>query len=254
MIITGLRLSRRLTLLVILIMPSILASMAVGGTVWFPRLNRWLQKLVMRWWFRSVAFVFGLKVECKGSLLPAPALIASNHRSWLDIVVIGAAVDGIFVSKAEIRKWPLIGFFARYGGRSLFIHRGAMGSFRKVASLLAQRLEAGDRVIFFPEGTVSGDQGLLRFRPRLFEAALQAGCPVQPMALDYVGGDGQPHAPMHQGDQFAAHALRLLCCKRTHARIELLPGLEVEASETEPRALARACQGAVATVLESAMG
>lgn len=254
MIITGLRLSRRLTLLVILIVPSILASMAVAATVWFPRLNRWVQKIVMRSWFRSVAYVFGLRIECKGDLLPAPSLLASNHRSWLDIVVIGAAVDGIFVSKAEIRKWPLIGFFARYGGRSLFIHRGAMGSFRKVASLLAQRLQAGDRVIFFPEGTVSGDQGLLRFRPRLFEAALQAGCSVQPMALDYVGGDGKAHAPMHQGDKFTVHAMRLLCCRRTHARIELLPALQVEPTEAEPRALAQACQGAVATVLESAMG
>ena len=206
-----------------------------------------LQAWMMQRWFRLLARVFGLRIRVAGMPHAEPVLVACNHQSWLDIVVLGATLPGAFVSKGEIANWPMLGFFARSGGRTLFINRGEMRSFQALGGELIGRLRDGERVIFFPEGTVNDALEPMRFKPRLFAAALATGCAVQPVAVAYVGGDGAEHAPMNQTQPFVPHMVRFWATRRTDVRVEFTPVIQVEADD--PRLLAREARSRIADAL-----
>ena len=206
-----------------------------------------LQAWMMQRWFRFLAWTFGLRIRVRGTPQDQPVLVACNHQSWLDIVALGATLPGAFVSKAEIAGWPMLGFFARSGGRTLFISRGEMRSFQALGGELIGRLRDGERVIFFPEGTVNDAYEPMRFKPRLFAAALAAGCSVQPVALAYVGGDGAAFAPMNQTQPFVPHMMRFWAARRTEVVIEFTPVIQVEGDD--PRLLAQEARRQVAASL-----
>src|SRR5690606_21575452 len=107
---------------------------------------------VARHWFRLVLLVMGVRRRVFGAPAPGPVLVASNHVSWLDIVVLGSHIGSCFVSKSEVAAWPLVGWLARQGG-TLFIHRGRHDSAERIAHDMTARLLRGHRVLFFPEGT-----------------------------------------------------------------------------------------------------
>jgi 1-acyl-sn-glycerol-3-phosphate acyltransferase len=214
-----------------------------------PRLRRRAQPAMMRAWCGWLARLWGVRIEVHGVPAAAPVMLASNHRSWLDIIVLGATLPGAFVSKAEIDRWPLVGYLARHGGRTLYINRGELRSFKSLGGNLAARLKEGERVIFFPEGTVSGERLLLRYRPRLFAAAIGACCPVQAVALDYHDDDGGAMAPMNAGDKSGYHALKLLRCRRIGVTLTFFESLDV--ADQDEKSLARVTQSQAATRLFS---
>ncbi len=214
----------RAVALVFLLAPSFGAAAFLAVTRRMaPAVHRRAQPFLMRNWFRVLARVLGLRVRASGEPLSGPVLMACNHLSWLDIVALGAILDTAFISKGEIDRWPMLGYFARHGGRTLFITRGELRSFQALGGSLITRLRNGERILFFPEGTVSAGRGLLRFKPRLFEAARAAGCPVQPVALAYAGGDGASLAPMSDGQSFVGNLVRVLVARRTEVVISFLP-------------------------------
>ncbi len=101
-------------------------------------------------------------------------LVVANHLSYLDIVILSAAMPCFFVAKAEIDKWPYFGKAARVGG-TMFIDRSSLASAERVATMIGERLKLPVPVLFFPEGT-STDGTMLRFHSRLFEPAIAGGC------------------------------------------------------------------------------
>lgn len=114
-----------------------------------------------------------------------PVLLAANHISWLDIVVMHAARHCRFVSKADVRHWPLIGTLAA-GGGTLFIERESRRDAMRVVQHMAERLVAGDVLAIFPEGTTSNGVDLLPFHANLFQAAIAANASVLPVALRFA--------------------------------------------------------------------
>ena len=145
---------------------------------------------------RGVSRIIGLHVEVQGARRggPDPVLFVANHSSWLDIVVLSCVIPGSFVSKAEVRGWPVFGWLARLQ-RSVFIERRAdlAASHRDE---IGGRLAAGDNLILFPEGT-SGDGNRVRpFKSSLFAVAERpvAGKPltVQPVSVAYTRLDFMP--------------------------------------------------------------
>ncbi|MEF3194275.1 MAG: 1-acyl-sn-glycerol-3-phosphate acyltransferase [Halothiobacillaceae bacterium] len=145
---------------------------------------------IIRAWHAGVCRALGLEVIPHGQPLPG-ALYASNHVSWLDIPVLGSQIEGSrFLSKSEVRGWPLIGLLARRAG-TLFIQRG--NGQKEASALIAQGLGEGHSIILFPEATTTDGLSLRRFHPRLLQAAIDAGVPVQPIALRYLDADGQPN-------------------------------------------------------------
>ncbi len=146
-------------------------------------------------------------------------LITSNHISYLDILVIAAHFPCAFISKAEVRDWPLFGWLAMAGG-SLFLKRESRTATRDMAVAMRERLAAGDRLVVFPEGTSSDGSGVLPFRPALFAAAVEAGATVVPAAITYqIEGGTVAKDVAYWGDMtLMPHLCRLLNHRGLRAR------------------------------------
>jgi 1-acyl-sn-glycerol-3-phosphate acyltransferase len=127
--------------------------------------------------------------------------MVANHISWLDILVIHAARHCRFVSKSDIRDWPLVGMLAT-GAGTLYIERTSRKDALRMVKDMADAMRNGDVVAVFPEGTTSDGRELLPFHANLIQAAIQADAPVQPMSLKFT--DAQTgaisFAPCYIGD------------------------------------------------------
>lgn len=166
---------------------------------------------IIRLWHRVLLAILGLRLRIQGTPADPPALIVANHISWVDIPALGAVCFGHFVAKSEISAWPIIGWLARQAG-TFYIIRGD----RKASAGVAERMSAafGGRqsVILFPEGTSTDGQGVRAFHARLFAAAIETGCLVQPVSVNYPDHKGSIHgaAPFIGEDTLLQHIWRLL--------------------------------------------
>ncbi len=134
--------------------------------------------------------LIGLRVQVVGTPSASPSVLyVSNHSSWLDILVLGGVLQAAFVSKAEVGQWPLVGTVARLG-RTVFVSRTRTGT-GKEAGEIQQRLQAGDSIILFPEGTSNDGTRVLPFRSSFLAVAADAK-QVQPVSLVYDRLGGLP--------------------------------------------------------------
>ena len=159
-----------------------------------------LQRSIPHFYHRILCALIGVRIREIGRQSTAsPALILSNHVSWLDICVISALAPVVFVAKSEVARWPLFGWLARLQ-RTIFINRQARHQTGAATREIASRLLGGDAVVLFAEGTSSDGIRVLPFRSSLVGAvhhALGDGThhshvTVQPMSLAYTGFDGLP--------------------------------------------------------------
>lgn len=168
----------------------------------FPRLSQQQKELRVQAWSAKMLRCLEVVLVVKGQgAVPGPLLLAANHISWLDIISLHAARYCRFVSKADIRQWPVIGRLAT-GGGTLFIERASRRDAMRVVHHMTERLCAGDVIGVFPEGTTSDGHSLLPFHANLFQAAIAADAPVQPVALQFMDqASGQISlAPCYVGD------------------------------------------------------
>lgn len=154
-------------------------------------------------WSRRLLGLLGIRLVVRGEV-PGPEngnlLLVSNHVSWVDVYLLLAVRYVRFVSKAEVRQWPLMGWLAERAG-TLFLERGRRADAARVNRRIGDVLAAGGRVAFFPEGTTTDGQELKHFHTSLIEPAVLAGSLVQPVALRYRRPDGTPSlAPAYTGD------------------------------------------------------
>ena len=144
---------------------------------------------------RVAAPVIGARIHVHGALaVERPLLILANHVSWLDIPVLSAVAPVSFVAKSEMRDWPLFGWLAR-AQRTVFVDRKDRRGAGRQADALARRLEAGDVMVLFAEGTTSDGSRVLPFNASLLGAAsalVRDGTKVmvQPVALSYTRAHG----------------------------------------------------------------
>jgi 1-acyl-sn-glycerol-3-phosphate acyltransferase len=151
-----------------------------------------LYQRMTRWWLGKLARILAVQVTCTGTPAASATLWVANHISWLDIPVLGGVIAPCFLSKQEVRDWPVIGWLARQAG-TLFITRGKAGAAAQASAAILATLQAGRSVLLFPEGTTTTGQDVGTFHARLFAAAQDAGVTVQPIAVRYVGRGGEPH-------------------------------------------------------------
>lgn len=147
---------------------------------------------VKRWWLKRIVQVVGGKVTVYGEPAVAGSLLASNHVSWLDIPLLGGQTDITFLSKSEVKDWPVIGWLAKRAG-TVFIERGKLNGAKGASEQIAARLQHHERVLMFPEGTITDNINLLPFHARLFAAAVTANAQIQPVAIHYLNTQGQTH-------------------------------------------------------------
>ncbi len=139
---------------------------------------RWLQFTC-----RRLLRVLAVSVESRGQ--PAHgAVIVSNHMSYIDIVVMAASTPVVFVSKKEVRQWPLFGWFAEKAG-TRFIDRNKRGDVTRIADEIESVMVADLTVVMFLEGTTTDGRGVRPFRSSLLEPAVQKGWQIVPAALGY---------------------------------------------------------------------
>lgn len=187
----------------------------LGGAGILSGIFPWLRRLNSAWclairlgWFRGLARILGLKIEVWGEPAPGPVLIVSNHISWLDVVVLGAQAPVTFVAKNEVAGWPLLGFLARRSG-TLFVARSSLRATAGLVRAVAGRLDLGEQVVVFPEGTTTAGETVLLFSSAVFQAVSGTGAPIQPVALRYLG-EAVRQAPFIGDDAFLPHLMRVL--------------------------------------------
>lgn len=198
---------------------------------------------------RSAFVILGLRYSVRGRPMRQRGAIVSNHASWLDIFTLNASQRVYFVSKSEVARWPGIGWLARATG-TVFIARDPRQA-REQQRMFENRLRAGHRLVFFPEGTSTDGLRVLPFKPTLFQAFYTHGLDqvmhIQPVSVVY-------HAPKGRearfygwwGDMdFGPHFLKTLAALR-QGRVEVIyhdpVAVDAFASRKE---LARHCEEVV---------
>jgi len=190
-----------------------------------------------------LVWFFGIRTKVRGTPAEAPALIVANHISWLDIPVLHTARAMGFVSKAEVERWPVFSYVAKAGG-TIFHHRGSHDSASDVANLMIQRLKQGRRVAIFPEGGIKPGQSIRVFHARMFRAAVDAECEVQPVMLRYMRhGRKDDDISFREGESMLVNFVRMLAQPAGVAEITFLPPMD--ATGQPRRILADAARTAV---------
>ena len=218
----------RLLLFLVYLLFGLLLAFLIGA--FFVQNKPW-QKPVIRWYCLGLCRLLRVRINHQGEPPEGAALVVSNHISWLDIPILFACLQDLsFLSKAEVRRWPLIGNLAVAVG-TIFIRRGG-GEANAKSQQIARQLELGRRVVIFAEGTTTVGERVLPFHPKLFGAALHSHARVYPVMLHYQTRSGEPNvAPFVGDDDFKDHLCRVLLSKPIHITLRWLPPVE---SDTSP--------------------
>lgn len=214
---------------------------------WTPYITRFVCRNAFR--------VMGIGFTTQGRPMTHRGAVVANHSSWLDIFTLNARKNVYFVSKAEVAKWPGIGWLARATG-TVFINRDR----REAAAqkkVFEDRLLAGHKLLFFPEGTSTDGQRVLPFKSTLFAAffdqRLRDEMHIQPVTVRYVAPDGED-ARFYGwwGDMdFGPHLLVTLGARK-QGRVEVVYHPELDVSDfADRKALAEAAEVSVRGALLS---
>lgn len=201
--------------------------------------------------------LMGLRITVDGAaarLEGGGYLIVSNHLGYLDGVVLGSIFPVLYVSKKEVRRWPLIGQWTALCG-AIFVDRQRKDRIPLLVEEIAMKLRSGANVLLFPEGTSTNGDRLLPFQTAPFAAPLRVRAPIVPVTLAYETIDGAPLSPANRdtvywyGDmEFASHFWRLLALRRIEVTVKIHPTIESSACKNDSRGrkqLSQACFGAI---------
>ena len=188
-------------------------------------------------WNRRLLQVLGITVRSSGNASEGATLFIANHVSWLDIPAIISVRPMRFVSKSDVRAWPVIGWLVACGG-TLFIERRSRRDAQRVVHLVAEALQAGDRIAMFPEGTTSDGHGLLPFHANLLQAAIAADVPVQAIALRFSDASERiSSAAAYIGDMTLMQSMwAVVSASDLTVHVAVLPALSPQGFERRPLA------------------
>jgi 1-acyl-sn-glycerol-3-phosphate acyltransferase len=164
-----------------------------------------LRRTLPRVWHRIACRLLGIRIHVHGRLeRRRPLMLAANHASWKDILVLGAVADVAFIAKSEVADWPVFGLLAKLQ-KTIFVARDQKRKAGEQVNEIAERLAGGEIVVLFPEGTTSDGNRLLEIKSSLFGAAA-AAVPhvpgnvvhVQPVAIAYTKVYGMTMGRYHR--------------------------------------------------------
>ncbi|MGW5610612.1 lysophospholipid acyltransferase family protein [Streptomyces sp. NPDC003753] len=224
-------------------------TLMVAGLALFPVVRRIPvapRERAVRTWCRTVVRATGVRVRITGAAPPyGGLLVVANHVSWLDIPLLAAVRPGRMLAKSDIRQWPVAGALTALSG-ALFIDRNRLRALPDTVARIADGLRGGSAVVVFPEGSTWCGRAQGRFRRAAFQAALDAGAPVQPVRLHYRYDSGPAStAPAFVGsDSLLTSVWRVLTARDLVAEVRVMPVL-APGGAPDRRALALAAQRAV---------
>ncbi|MBK5939541.1 lysophospholipid acyltransferase family protein [Halochromatium roseum] len=223
----------------------IVVGLALWRTLGIGGINN-ARPIIVHWWYRRLTPMLGLKIRAQGRSAKRVLLVA-NHISWLDVPVLGSLAPINFLSKSEVRGWPMIGWMSAQIG-TLFIKRGGNQTADLIARI-AEQVRERQAVVIFPEGTTSDGHQLRRFHPRLLAAAQQSRIDVQPVAIRYGSNNSPDHiAPFIDDDTLIAHLWRVLCQPQTEVKVHFLD--IIASTLMDRRTLAAKCESQITQALD----
>lgn len=218
----------------------------------FPLTSDAAHRRLRQRWSRAMLALLGVELEPGATPIEPGCLVVANHVSWLDVFVINAVCPAAFVSKAEVRAWPVVGWLAAKN-ETVFLRRGSRGHARLINGEIGALLDARRNVAIFPEGTTTDGSQVLHFHAALLQPAIASGHPVQPAAISYHDAEGRrSRAPAYVGEMSLGECLAAIVRQprlvaRVAARAPLPTG-----PDTGRRELAQAARGAIVAALEGA--
>ncbi|GFJ89508.1 hypothetical protein Prum_031500 [Phytohabitans rumicis] len=208
-----------------------------------PLLNQRGRRAAGRAWARAVLAALRVRLVTRGRLPTERALLVANHISWLDIVALLALAPARMLAKHDVRGWPVIGPLAAAAG-TIFVDRTRPRALPGTVAQVAAALRAGGVVAVFPEGTTWCGAMFGRFRPAMFQAAVDADAKVVPVAINY--GERPTTVAFLGDDSLWVSLRRVLAVPRLVVSVTATPALYPEAVATR-RHLARVAESAVRT-------
>lgn len=199
----------------------------IGRARW---LHRWSRILLDRW---------DVHVSCAGTM-PATGIVASNHLGYMDVLLFSALGPCVFISKSEVKRWPVFGILATAAG-TIFVDRQRTRSTAEVNRQIESAMGSGVAVVLFPEGTSSNGATILPFRSALFEAAIRSGAIVTPAHVSYGIAEGCVEEDVcYWGEMyFAPHLLKLLCLDGVDAKIRFGRAIQGQVDRKKAASLTR---------------
>lgn len=179
---------------------------------------------------RLFAIAIGLRITVVGERSSVARVFAGNHVTYLDIITAGVGVGGVFVSRHDVKSWPVIGLFARIAG-TVFLDRESLRSAVAGSADIVRRGRQEVRMILFPEGRTTSGESVGEFRPFLFRGLAQEGFTVQPFVIRYTAIGASLLTPETKdliywydpAPSFATHGWRLIGLPSIHASLTFLP-------------------------------
>ncbi|PWN06198.1 lysophospholipid acyltransferase family protein [Rhodohalobacter mucosus] len=179
-----------------------------------------LRNLHMRTWSRGVSRILNIKINVEGKAPEPPFFLVSNHLSYIDIVPMFLNLKCTFVAKKEVRSWPVLGFMVATMG-VIFVDRSRKRDVKRVNSILTNSLTRYQGVVVFPEGTTSGGEKILPFRPPLLEFPSTMEIPVYYASIRYETDTERGDLPAERSvcfygarDPFHKHVMMLAANRR----------------------------------------
>jgi 1-acyl-sn-glycerol-3-phosphate acyltransferase len=209
-----------------------------------------LQSYVTRWWHRNIANSLDVTLRVYGTPREQATLFVSNHISPFDITALGSVLPVRFLSKAEVKSWPLLGWLATRAG-TLYIERGGRQAAIKANKAMAEALSAKQNVMLFAEGTIT-DGNVRKFHSRLFQSAVDSSSHVQPVAIRYPCPEGNTlHSAIRLdgSKSFTESAKRLISARQLVVEIHFADAMSAENKSRDE--LARFAETEVRKLLES---
>ncbi len=202
----------------------------------------------VQWWSAKFLRLLGVSLVAQGTPRPGAKLLVANHVSWLDILAIDAVAPARFVSKSEVRHWPVFGWLATATG-TLYIERERPRDAVRVMHQMAAALQAGETLAVFPEGTTADGHALLPFHANLLQGAISTATPVQPVALRYFDAGHAISSAVHfMGETTLLQSVwSVVCAQGLGVRVSVLPALSV--AHADRRRLAARLRGEIEAAL-----
>ncbi|MBX7255812.1 MAG: 1-acyl-sn-glycerol-3-phosphate acyltransferase [Candidatus Hydrogenedentes bacterium] len=154
--------------------------------------QRTTRRLLYRW-AGGVARIVNMKLEVRGTPPSPPFYLVTNHLSYIDVLLLARTAGCVYVSRADVEQWPVVGFIARMMN-TCFIDRARVRDTKRVNDLIAGLLDKGYGVHMFAESKIAQDAQIHPFKPPLLEPAVQKGCAVHYAAISYSTPVGSPRA------------------------------------------------------------
>lgn len=179
--------------------------------VFIPNKIHWRQ-VAFGAWTRSFVWISHMQIKLIGTPPKPPFFLVTNHLSYTDIAALRAVAKGVFVAKAEVESWPVAGRICRDMG-TIFIDRQNRRDIPRAGELIIERLDSGEGVIVFPEGTSTKGESVLPFNSSFLEFAARRDIPVSYASISYKTPEGEMPASLAacwwEEISFFAHIWRL---------------------------------------------